>query len=80
MAETALTIGHLAIGEQAVVADIDSAHGLRLRLMEMGFTEGSPVKIVRKAIFGDPIQVQIRNSRFAIRKADAKLIRINKVS
>lgn len=80
MSEQALTIGHLAIGDEAIVASIDAGHTLRQRLMEMGFTEGSPLKIVRKAIFGDPIQIQIRNSHFAIRKADAKSIRISKIN
>lgn len=76
MNKDTLTVSHLKIGEMATLVEIDPLHQHRNRLIEMGFTSGSPLKIVRKAIFGDPILIRVKNSQFAIRKADAGFIRI----
>ena len=78
MSDDDLTIGHLGIGEQAIVMNVDASHTWRQRLLDMGFTPGSPLKIIRRAPFGDPIQVQIRHTHFAIRKADARFIKVSR--
>jgi ferrous iron transport protein A len=48
------------------------AHGLRL--MEMGVVPGAPVRVIKSAPLGDPIQVSIRNYHLALRRAEAKSI------
>lgn len=46
------------------------------RLSEMGFTNGAEGTVVRKALFGDPIQVSIMNYNLSLRKAEAAGIEI----
>jgi ferrous iron transport protein A len=46
------------------------------RLADMGFTEGAEGKVVRSALFGDPIQVNIRNYNISIRKSEAARVEV----
>lgn len=78
MDSLALTINHLRVGETAVLVGIHESHRHKERLLEMGFTPGATLRLVRTAIFGDPIQIQVKNSHFAIRRSDAGLIQIAK--
>ncbi|MDR3417933.1 MAG: FeoA family protein [Nevskia sp.] len=52
------------------------AHGandtIAVRLGELGFVQGEPVRVVAKGpIGGDPLLVQIGYTRFALRRAEA---------
>jgi ferrous iron transport protein A len=59
---------------KARVASIEASDSQGLRLMEMGIVPGAPVRVVKSAPLGDPIQVCIRNYHLALRKAEAKSI------
>ena len=47
-----------------------------LRLMEMGFTPGSNVEVVRAAPMGFPIEVRVRGYLISLRKSEAEGIEI----
>lgn len=74
-----LDLSLLKIGETAEIIDIDVTCDSRDRLIELGFTKGSKIKVLRKAFSGDPIQIIVRETRFGLRKADAKNIKITKL-
>lgn len=76
----AISLTELKKGENAEIESIDQDHPFRERFLELGFTTGSSIKILRKALLGDPIVIQVRNSHFALRKTDAKSIKIKKQS
>ena len=42
------------------------------RLLEMGLTTGTTVRVIRTAPLGDPIEVEVRGYRLSLRKQDAK--------
>ncbi len=44
------------------------------RLEDMGFVEGSKIRIIREAPLGDPIEIIIKGYKISIRKKDAKKI------
>jgi ferrous iron transport protein A len=45
---------------------------IALRLTELGFVQGEPVRVVaRGPVGGDPLLVQIGYTRFALRRAEA---------
>ena len=54
--------------------EVSDAHGLRL--MEMGVVPGALVRVVKAAPLGDPIQVSVRNYHLALRRAEARSIRV----
>jgi Fe2+ transport system protein FeoA len=72
--ETGSTLRDLKPGESCVVRRV-RAHGeLRRRLLEMGFISGTPVRVVRRAPLGDPIEVVLHGYHLSIRRTDAETI------
>ena len=66
-----MRLSDLPIGARGVIHGIDQVMPTTLRLMELGFTTGSTVEMVRRAPFGDPIEVRIHNTRICLRVSDA---------
>lgn len=69
-----MTLDQLKIGKEAELLDIDSGLFLRPRLMEMGLTPGIPLKVIRVAPMGDPIEILVRGTRLSLSKSDASRI------
>lgn len=60
----------------ARIESVESAAAHAFRLMEMGMVPGAPVRIVKTAPLGDPIQVCVRNYHLALRRAEAQSINV----
>ncbi len=58
------------------VADSD----LKQRLMAMGIIPGTQIKVLRSAPFGDPMAVRIRSYNLALRREDATMVEVQKIS
>ena len=52
---------------------------LKERLMTMGLTPGTKVKVLRSAPLGDPIEVTVRGYGLSVRKADCEMIQVEPV-
>jgi ferrous iron transport protein A len=50
---------------------------LRQRLMELGITIGSEIRVVRKAPFGGPIEISVRGYRLSLRRSEARMVMID---
>ncbi|QQO11394.1 ferrous iron transport protein A [Breznakiella homolactica] len=53
---------------------ISRVHGegaLRRRLLDMGLTPGTSVKVVKLAPMGDPMELELRGYSLTLRRADA---------
>ena len=61
----------MPIGESAVVDRIGCDRRMAGRLMEMGLLPGTRVEMVRRAPFGDPLEIRLRGYRLSLRAADA---------
>ncbi len=46
------------------------------RLMEMGVVPGAPVRVIKRAPLGDPLEVRVRNYHLAIRRTEAETITV----
>lgn len=62
----------LAPGARCFVVSVP--HG---RLLDLGLTHGTPVRLVRSAPFGGPIEIEVRGSRLAIGREMAGKILVN---
>lgn len=60
----------------ARIASVEPSGAHGLRLMEMGVVPGAPVRVVKTAPLGDPIQVCVRNYHLALRRAEAQSITV----
>ena len=66
----------LPSGLAARVVSVRGSNAISRRLMEMGIVPGAPIRVVRAAPLGDPIQVCLRNYHLALRRAEARAISV----
>ena len=71
MHQSLRTLDQLAIGDRAVVHRVDCAPRVGCRLMEMGLLPGTPVELVRRAPFGDPLEIRLRGYLLSLRRSEA---------
>jgi ferrous iron transport protein A len=70
------TVEHLNVGESGIIGAITAPKEIKRRLMDMGFTRGIQVNVVKRAPMGDPIEVNIRGYNLCIRKEQASNLQL----
>ncbi|MCB0281099.1 MAG: ferrous iron transport protein A [Calditrichae bacterium] len=73
-----MTLNDLEPGESAIITTIDDSSNESNYLMELGVMEGTPVRFVKSAPFGDPIEVDLRGYHLSIRRSKAQSILVQK--
>lgn len=71
-----MTLDRIPLDTMARVASVEATDAHGLRLMEMGVVPGAPVRVVKAAPLGDPIQVCIRDYHLALRRSEARSIKV----
>ncbi len=66
-----MLLSELKIGEEKRVKEINCPDKIKLRLNNMGLTVGTKVTLVRVAVFGDPLEIKVRDFYMAIRIKEA---------
>lgn len=69
-------LASLSVGESGDVAGLDGDGALVIRLAEMGFVVGTPVRLIKVAPLGDPLQFSLRGYHISLRRAEAARVRI----
>ena len=73
--QTAKTLNDLRPGESGVILSVGNQSGaVKRRLVDMGLTPGTTVKVTKVAPLGDPLEVTLRGYELSLRKADAAQI------
>jgi ferrous iron transport protein A len=59
-----------------VIESVDggSASGVGLRLLDLGFVPGTPVRAVRRAPLGDPTLYELRGTQLCLRRSEAERV------
>lgn len=71
-----MNLSELPVNKKAVIKKIGSSGTLRRRMIDMGITPGTLVKVVKYAPLGDPIQINIHGYDLSIRKSEAEAIQL----
>ena len=72
MEERKKTLEDLAPGQSGTILSIGNKSGtVKRRLVDMGLTPGTEVKVTKIAPLGDPIEVTLRGYELSLRKEDA---------
>lgn len=74
------TLAVLRPGEAAVIAGYDDGLTDEMRLLEMGLIIGTPVRMVKAAPFGDPLQLRVRGFHLTLSKKAAQAILVDSSS
>lgn len=78
MSKNKSTLAHLEAGSIAEITDITGETAVSRRLLEMGVIPGMQVRVIKSAPFGDPLEIRVRNSHFALRLTEANSILVNR--
>ena len=70
------TLRDAKIGETVTVVRLHGEGAVKRRIMDMGITKNTAVRVRTVAPLGDPIEVTVRNYELSIRKADAEMIEV----
>lgn len=61
-------------GETVRVEKLTGEGALKRRIMDMGLTKGTEVKVRKVAPLGDPVEITVRGYELSIRKSEAENI------
>ncbi|QDT63456.1 FeoA family protein [Calycomorphotria hydatis] len=70
------TLRNLAVGDSAVIRDIQGTDSIAVRLMEMGLIAGEPIEFIRAAPLGDPLEFRVRGYTISLRSTEAERVTI----
>ena len=71
-----MTLDQLKPGQAASITRVDNEGQLAQRLMSLGLLEGTQVSLIRRALGGDPIEIDVMGYALSLRKAEARQIEI----
>ena len=76
-----MTLDQLPVGGSCVLCQVGNQRGaVKRRLVDMGLTPGTEVKLIKIAPFGDPLELRLRGYELSLRKEDAAQIRVRPIS
>ena len=75
------TLFDLVSGDTATIIRIKNTgpKGIRQRLLDMGVTRGTVVRVERHAPMGDPVEIAIKNYHLALRMNEANDIEVEQL-
>ena len=74
-----MTLNEIQPKEICVIVGLGRQSILRKRIIDMGLTMQTRVKVVKLAPLGDPIEIEVRGYQLSLRKDEAKEIYVEKV-
>jgi len=75
--EQPFNLTNLTEGQEAVVVSIVSGPGANKRLADLGLTPQTRIKLIRKALFRGPIEIEVRGSKLVIGRRLASKIQVS---
>ncbi len=72
MEDEAKSLRDVEVGQSAQVIKLKGNGALKRRIMDMGITKGTMVKVCKVAPLGDPIEVTVRGFELSLRKEEAQ--------
>jgi Fe2+ transport system protein FeoA len=67
-----VSLDQLRVGDMGYITHIDQNNVFAERLSDLGFVRGSVVKVIQQAPLHDPIEYEVRGSRFCLRQSEAR--------
>ena len=68
------TLKDAKVGTTVKVVKLNGEGAVKRRIMDMGITKGTEIKVRKLAPLGDPMELTVRGYQLSLRKDDAALI------
>ncbi|MDD3947148.1 MAG: ferrous iron transport protein A [Clostridia bacterium] len=75
-----MTLDVLKTGNAAKIVKVEGEGAMRKRLLDMGLTPKTVVKLYKKAPMGDPIEIIVRGYHLTLRLKEARNIHLTELS
>ncbi len=66
-----MTLAEVEHGREVIITRIGGGGAIRQRLLDMGVTRGTSVRVERHAPLGDPVEICVKGYCLALRKEEA---------
>ena len=70
------TLKDAKVGDVVLVKKLHGEGPVKRRIMDMGITKGTELKVRKVAPLGDPMELSMRGYELSVRKADAAMIEL----
>ena len=74
-----MKLSELKKGKKGIIEAVEGHGALRRRLLDLGLTPNTEVRVRKVAPFGDPIEIFLRGYELSIRKDEAAVITVREV-
>ena len=71
-----MSLDELTTGQSSRISTVGGQGPFVQRLMALGLLEGAEISLTRKAIGGDPIEIEIMGYRLSLRRDEARQIKV----
>ena len=78
-AEAKIPLATLLPGDAAIIVDVEGEGAFRRRLLDMGFTKGVLVRVIKHAPFRDPVEYCIGGTHVTLRQQEARHVIVDQV-
>jgi Fe2+ transport system protein FeoA len=75
-----LSLADLEPGADARVESVEAGTPIGRRLQDLGFVPGTPVRVLRRAPLGDPVEYELRGTRLCLRRSEARRIHVQRAA
>ncbi len=65
-------------GDEATICGFNDNSNGNDRLRELGLVDGTPLRVIKYAPLGDPIEIKVRGFYLSLRKSMARQIRVRR--
>jgi ferrous iron transport protein A len=72
----ATTLNEIPLGTTVRVVAVKGRNAITRRLMEMGVVPGVSITTIKKAPFGDPLEIRVRGYSLALRHNEAIAVEV----
>ncbi len=73
-------LSDVEVGKTYRVESVNGSGPVRRRIMDMGITKGTQIKIRKVAPFGDPVQINLRGYELTFRRADGENVLLEEIA
>ncbi len=71
-----IKLADLKPGQEATICSLTEHNSGNDRLRELGLIDGTPLRVIKYAPLGDPIEIKVRGFYLSLRKSMARQIRV----
>ena len=71
-----ITLDVAAEQQEMQIIGVNGSRAQKTRMLQMGFTPGTRVRILRRAPMADPVEIKVRGTRMLLRRDECQNIRV----